>query len=407
MSALTKDKLKELSSIHGTNAVSIFIPTHVKGMEVNEGHDSILLKNHYQDIKNHIKDAKNIPENEVIEYLEPINKLVQDGMFWRHQSQGLAVFLADDYFEYFKLPYSVDEYSIVGNGFHLMPLIPHFSDDDLYYILNVSLNKVSLLEATQYSVKEVELDDELKKGINEVYKEYDFEKGVMNQSSTQGAGNPGPGTVPKGGGGPNPSGNKGGATWHGHGGSNDNDHLVEEYFRNVEEKLSDYIPNERVPVILVAVERLHPHFRDVNNSFNLFEEGITGNYEDEKPEVLHEKSQSVIRPHQDKMMNRWLEEYRELVGTGKASYSIDDIAPAAIDGRINALFVAKGTEKWGYISREDNSVELHSPRRENDLDLVSKAAVETVLNGGHTYFVEKDHLPEKTDNAEMAAIFRW
>ncbi|MFP4090351.1 MAG: hypothetical protein ACLFT3_08590, partial [Cyclobacteriaceae bacterium] len=326
MSVLTKDKLEQLAAFQGTNAVSIYIPTHVKGKEVNEGHDSILLKNHYQKVKNHIKDVKNIPENEVITYLAPIKKLIEDGQFWRHQSSGLAVFLGEDHFEYFKLPYKVDEYSLVSNSFHLLPLMPHFSDDDLYYILNISLNKVRLLEATHYHVKEVELDEELKKGISEVYKAYDFEKGILNQSSTQGGGYPGPGTVPKGGGGPNPSGNMGGATWHGHGGSNDNDHLVEEYFRNVQDKLRDYIPNDRVPVVLMAVDRLHPIFKRTNSYYNIYEEGITGNYEDEKPKELHQKSQDLIRPHQEEQMKQWLEQYQELAGTGKASYSIDDIA---------------------------------------------------------------------------------
>lgn len=408
MSVLTKEKLEQLATFQGTNCVSIYIPTHRRGKEVNERHDHILLKNHYQEAKNHIKDSKNIPENEVKSYLQPIHQLIEDTEFWRYQEHGLAVFLGNDFFEFFKLPYPVDEYSLVSNSFQLDQLIPLFSGDDLYYILAVSQNKVRLLEATRDSVKEIDTGDTLQQGIIEVYKYYDFEKGFKSQSSSQGGGYPGPGTVPKGGGGPNPSGNRGGATFHGHGDSpSDNDHLIKEYFRNLNEGLSHFIRNDKTPVVLAAVDYLHPIFKDAAKSFNIYEKGIVGNYERSHPNELHEKSLEILMPYWDEQIQQLRDKYQEMAGTGKASYQIDDIAPAALDGRIDTLFVVKGTHKWGVINREDNSVTLHDEKRENDKDLVSKAAIDTILNGGQAYYVDREQLPEDVEDAELAAVFRW
>jgi hypothetical protein len=410
MNTLTKDDLQKLSKHQGNQCVSIYMPTHRKGKEVNEMKDARVLKNHYQDIKNELKDTKDIPENEALAYLKPINDLMEDRELWRHQTEGLAIFLSDDFFAYYHLPYPVEEYSNLSSSFYLMPLVSIFSDDDRYYLLSFSLNGVRLMEATRHNIRELEGGSIMKKGIEEIYKQYDFEKGMMNQSSSQGGGYPGPGTVPKGGGGPNPSGNKGGASFHGHGGAtddNDNDQLVVEYFQNVEDELKERIPNEQVPLILVGVDRLHPIFRDSVKSFNIYEEGINGNYEQAEVKDLHRMANELIEPHLSSLRHKQQDTYRELAGTGKASYDINDIAPAAIDGRIDTLFVVKGSHKWGTIDRADNSVQLKAHTDPGVQDLVSKAAVETVLNGGHTFFVEKEHLPENVDEAEMAAVFRW
>ena len=410
MDMLNKEDLQRLDDFQANHCVSIYIPTHRKGKEVNEQRDARLLKNHYQDIKNQLKHEYDIPENEAIAYLEPIEKLINDREFWRHQTEGLAVFLGDDFFRYFHLPYPVEEFSSLSSSFYLMPLVSVFSDDDRYYLLSLSLNGVRLMEATRHNIREVEGGTVMKKGIEEIYKEYDFEKGMMNQSSSQGGGYPGPGTVPKGGGGPNPSGNKGGATFHGHGAGtdgNDNDQLVVEYFQNVEDELKDLIPNDKVPVILAGVDRLHPIFKDTVKSFNIYENGIVGNYEQAQPKELHQKANEIIEPHLSSLRQKQTEMYRELAGTGKASYDISDIAPAAVDGRIDTLFVVKGAHKWGIIDRSDNSVNLRDKNDAGVQDLISKAAVETVLNGGHTFFVDKEHLPENVDDAEMAAVFRW
>ena len=185
MNTLTKDKLQNLSDFSGSDCVSIYIPTHRKGKEVHELKDSRVLKNHYQDIKNKLKDNKGIPENEAIAYLEPVYKLILDREFWHHQTEGIAIFLGDNFFEYFHLPYHVEEYSSLENSFYLMPLVSVFSDDNRYFILSLGLNKTRLMEATRYHIHEIEGGPMMKKGIDEIYKLYDFGKGTSNQSSSQ------------------------------------------------------------------------------------------------------------------------------------------------------------------------------------------------------------------------------
>jgi len=396
MNTLTKDKLQNLSDFSGSACVSIFIPTHRKGKEVHELKDSRVLKNHYQDIKNTLKDNKGIPENEAIAYLEPVHKLILDREFWHHQTEGLAIFLGDNFFEYFHLPYHVDEYSSLENSFFLMPLVSVFSDDNRYFILSLGLNKTRLMEATRYHIHEIEGGPMMKKGIDEIYKLYDFGKGTSNQSSSQ------HGSEQR------SSGNQGGASFHGQGNPNDDDkQFITEYFQNVEEELKERITDREIPILLAGVDRLHPIFRDNSNSFKIFEKGIVGNHEQTDIDRFHKMANEMMEPHLASLRHRQSELYQELAGTGIASYNINEIAPAAIDGRIDTLFVVKGAHQYGVIDPSDHSVDKKTRMTPGSHDLVSKAAVETVLNSGHTFFVDKDHLPENVDDAEMAAVFRW
>ena len=396
MNTLTKEKLQNLSDFKGSDCVSIYIPTHRKGKEVNEMKDRRVLKNHYQDIKSSLKDRKGVPENEAIAYLEPINKLIQDREFWHHQTESLAVFLADNFIEYYHLPYQVNEYSTLEKSFYLMPLVSLFSDDNCYYLLSLGLNRTRLMEATRYHIREIEGGPIMKKGIDEIYHLYDFDKGIRNQSSSQHGGKQ------------RTAGNKGGATFHGQGNANDDDkQFIVEYFQNVEEELKDRIINRELPLLLVGVDRLHPIFRENVAAFKIFEKGIVGNYEQMGKDRLHQMANETVEPYLSSLRQQQHERYQELAGTGKASYNINDIAPAAIDGRIDTLFVVEGAHRYGVIDPSDKSVDTKMQTSAGAKDLVSKAAVETVLNSGHTFFVSKEHLPEKVDDAEMAAIFRW
>ncbi|MEK6480490.1 hypothetical protein WJR50_23305 [Catalinimonas sp. 4WD22] len=389
METVSKDKLQQLSDFQSTNCVSIYIPTHKKGKEVNELQDARLLKNHIQNIKNQLKNDKDVPENEAIKYLSPLSKLIDDTEFWHHQSHGLAVFLADDFFEYFRLPYTVNEFSLLSSSFHLEQLVPAYQQGEHYYVLAASLGKVRLFEASLHDIHEVNLPDTLPQGAENALSYYDFEKSLQQHSGSMLGGGKDP-------------------IYHGQGGEGGlNEAYVKEYFRHLEDSLDSVLKNKDIPVVLACVDYLHPIFKNASKSLKFTEQGLVGNYDEAKAGDVHQKSVEIFNPKQENIRKQLQEKYQELAGTGKTSYQIDDIAPAAVDGRIDTLFILKGTHKWGYINSEDNSVKLREENDANVQDLVSKAAVETVLNGGHTYFVEKENLPESVDNAEMAAVFRW
>nr|WKN36625.1 hypothetical protein K4G66_30135 [Tunicatimonas sp. TK19036] len=388
MKTMRKKDLQALADFKGVNCVSIYIPTHKKGKEVNEGADKILLKNHYQQMRQLLKN-KDISESEANRYLEPIQKLTEDADFWRHQEQGLAVFLGENYFKYIKLPYAAQEFSTLSTSFHLDQIVPLLDDDHPFYILAVSLNKIRLLEGNEQEISEVDIQDLVPEGMDDALSYYEFEKNLQYHS---GANRSEPGSP----------------IYHGQGGDGGSEQTyILEYFRRVNDVLDQIVLHKNRPVVLAGVDSLHAIYREANKSLKLADEGIKLNPDRESPTDLHQKATEVLKDYFAEDKQSEMSRYAALAGSGKASYDINEIAPAAVNGRIDALFVVEGTHKWGSINREDNSVQLHDNQQDNDHDLVSKAAVETVLHGGHTYVVKKEALPEEFVDAELAAIFRW
>lgn len=414
MEIFSKNEFEKLAGFEGENCVSIFIPTHRAGEEVTSGKDALLYKNQLQKVKRNLLD-RGMQESKVREYLDPAYKLHEDSGFWRKQLEGLAVFIGQDHFSYHRVPISFDEFCSVTTSFNLLPLVPLFSDDGLYYVLALSMDKVRLLEGTRHYIRELETDDTLQQGMIEVLKYYDFEDGVKNQSSTQGGGYLGSGgALPggtKGGGGVNPSGNRGGGTFHGQGDNkSDQDRpLIIEYFRNINEGLKKYIMSDKTPVVLVAVDYLHQMYEEASNgfNFNLMKKGVTGNPDQLQVKELHKKSWECVEGYFEHERKRSREAYQELAGTGRTSYDINEIVPAAINGRIDSLFVADGTHTWGRFNEDKQDVEIHEEFQYGDDDLIGKSAVSTILNSGHTFVVNPEDIPDKTVNAPMVAIMRY
>ena len=386
MKSLTKEQLQELAHFTGINCVSIYLPTHRRGKEVNEGQDAIVLKNHYQQIRSHI-EKKGFSESEANQYLQPIRNLIDDASFWRHQDQGLAVFLGNDFFKTIKLPYSVREFSWLSNSFDLGSLVPMTTPNRSFYVLGVSLNKVRLLEGDEHDIEEVNLPTRVPEGMSDALSYYDFEKTLQSHSG---------------------SGQGGAAVFHGQGGDGDKkDAYIEEYFRRVDETLSGLVRHQDCPVILAAVEEWHPVFREANTDIKVYSKGITGNPDDASPAALHQQAKDILKDYFNKDRQRDHERYAALAGSNQASFELEEVAPAALDGRIESVFVVEGAHRWGVIDRTDNSVDQQEQPSENAHDLISKIAVETILHGGRAYVVDKEHLPETIDDAEVAAVFRW
>ena len=102
---------------------------------------------------------------------------------------------------------------------------------------------------------------------------------------------------------------------------------------------------------------------------------------------------------------RRLSERRLLEVEGaKVASSLREIVPAAISGRISALFIDCHNSRWGRYDPANHSVVLHLQREPGDQDLVELAAVETMRNGGEVF----DLQPEERGAGKTAeALLRF
>ena len=255
MNALSQNELKTLMEKHQGLCISIFMPTFRTGVESQQ--NQIRFRNLLRSAEEKLLSA-GLRAQEVKELLEPAQALPGNVLFWRRQSDGLALFLCTDLFRYFCLPEAIQEFIVVADHFHISPLLPVLSGDKRFYILALSQKEVRLLEGTGQNFREIDLEA-VPKSLEEALQYDEIEKQVRFRT----------GSV---------SGGSGMAMVSGHGGVADDtkDNLLK-YFRMIDRGLHDLLKDERAPLILAGVEYLFPLYREVNTFPHLVEEGIPGN----------------------------------------------------------------------------------------------------------------------------------
>lgn len=387
MNTLSRDDLRTLMGKYEGLCVSIYMPTHRVGAGIQQ--DPIRLKNLLAEAEEHLL-TRGLRTPEVKELLEPAGRLLQDGLFWQRQSDGLALFLSSEAFRSYRLPFDFDELVVVTDRFHVKPLFPLLSGGQ-FYVLALSQNEVRLLQGTRYSVSEVDLEG-MPESLAETLRYNDPENRFQFHTSTRTPG--GKGERP--------------AIFHGHGvaSADDPKDYISRYFHQVDEGLQDLLRDEQAPLVLAGVDYLHPIYKEANTYPYLIDEGIEGNPEELRAEELHERAWAIVQPLFLTTQEEAAARYRQLAGAGseQASNDLKEVVPAAYHGRVETLFVAVGLQQWGTFDPETKTVRVHEEAEPGDEDLLDFATVQALLNSGTVYAVEPEKVP---DEAPLAALFRY
>ena len=379
MNVLTRNNLKLLMAVHKGPCVSVFMPMHRSGPETQQ--DPIRLKNLIREAEERLI-ARGLRTPEAKELLEPAERLLRDGLFRQHQSDGLAMFLSLGVFHYYPLPFVFKELVIVTDRFHIKPLLPLLSGDGRYFVLALSQNKIRLLQSTHYSVSELDVAD-VPENLAETLRDDDSWKDLHMHSALSG---------------------KGKLSAITHGDEVDSKENIRRYFRRIDRGLHELLRNERAPLVLAGVDYLHPIYKEVNSYPHLMDEGITGNPERLSAGELHELTWTIVKPYFQKAQQEAVNRYKEFASSGQASNRIRKIIPAAYHGRIELLFVIPYLQQWGTFDPGTDEIHLHKKEKTGDEDLLEFAAIQTLLNGGTVYMIGAEKMP---DTDPLAAVFRY
>jgi hypothetical protein len=171
----TRSDLATLLADPSPLAVSIFLPTHVRGSEVRQG--PILLKNLTTRAHDDLMTA-GISPADAEALLAPARALIDNYPFWQHQDHGLALFLGAGAARRYKVPIPLAEQVVVGPGFHIRPLLPILAADGAYRVLTITAGKVRLFEASRFAITEVE-NTGLPDNLGDELGEPDYENKVL------------------------------------------------------------------------------------------------------------------------------------------------------------------------------------------------------------------------------------
>ncbi len=380
MNELSKDELKLLIEKGKAPCLSIFMPTHRAGAEVQQ--NAIRLKNLLKEAEDRLLTGGRRPA-EVEKLLEPVQALVKNNPFWRQQSSGLAIFLCPDIFRTYRLPGDFQPSVVLAERFHVKPLLPLFNTEGRFYVLALSQKEVRLLECSRYGVKETRPEG-LPRNIDEVLKIDAASKRLRSRSSSSG------GTGPR-----------GSTSW------TDEVYTKESvlrYLQQVDKILRATLKDERDPLIVAGVDYVFSLYRDVNTCPSLAETAVIGNPDQLSAEELHAQAWPIAEPWFRKEQEEARVRYRQSIGTGLASNNLEEIVPAAHHGRVGYLFVEVGQEKWGTFNSQTGKAALHAGAKKGDEDLIDFAAIQTLGGGGKVYAIGRDAMP---DHEPVAALFRY
>jgi hypothetical protein len=383
MKPLSRAELEELMQPRDGACVSLFAPMVKAGPETQQ--NPIRFKNLLRQAQDALAE-RGLAEDEVRELLASATELIDDTPFWQHQSTGLAVFLSPGFFRYYRLPLEVRELAVVEDRFHLKPLLPLLSGDGRFYVLALSQNRARLLEATRHSVRELDLGD-LPTSLNAAVGYELEETHIQYHSGTRGTrGTSSP-------------------VYHGQGGGEDDVKLeIQKFFNLLDRGIASLVVDRDAPLVLAGVEFLFPLYRQVTSLPHVVEGGVPGNHDATSVDELLEKAWPLVEPYFTRAQDQAAGRFHELLGTGQASGQFDDVVTAAHDGRVETLFVALGTRRWGSFDEARRAVDLAEGNDPGTEDLVDFAALQTLRKGGQVFAVQPEQVPE---GGAVAAVYRY
>ena len=383
MNILSKGDLKVLlGKENGSRvSVSIYMATQRSGSSAQQ--NPIRLRNLLHDAEKQLVDH-GLGRTEAKRFLAPAARLPEDDLFWRHQSEGLAIFLSQEVFQAYHVPLDFKETVFVADRFHIKPLLPIFSGDGSFYILALSQNKIRLLQCSHYAAREIDLAGIAPLNLAETISHRETQRQESHHRGGSGSG-------------------RESTVFHGQNLGDEAKNNISRYFQQVNNGVHHQVLKEEdAPLILAGVDFLHPIYRTVNTYPHLFDKGINGNPEDLSPEELQKQAWGIIRPFFDEAHLEAVAEYKQQAGSGHTSNNIREIVPKAYHGGIKLLFVALGIQEWGTFDLKSNTIDLHEKVQPYDDDLLDFAAAYTIIHRGTVYAVKPEDVP---GSLTVAAVF--
>jgi release factor family 7 len=388
MDLLNRTDLQELIEQTGEWCISLYMPVHPIGSEQQQ--NPIRLKNLLTRLKKDLSESgMRRPGIEAL--VQPAEQLLLDPDFWQHQSEGLAVFLSNNFSRTYRLPAKLEELLIIANNFHIKPLLPLLSTEGKFYILAINLNGIRLFLATKDTINEIELTG-MRTSMEEALWMDEPEKHLDLHSTGSSTGKGRAGGRP--------------AIFHGQGVGEDDKTNILRFFHYFDQDLSALLEDKSTLIIPAGVDYLLPLYREATTYNNLLEKELIGAPEKLPLKELHKRAWQIIEPIFRGRQQQAIQQFEELNGqqSDLAASDLDIVVKAASFGQVGTLFVPLGIQKWGRYDPENNKVlQEPEPRPENE-DLLDFAAIHTILNSGQVYAVQSEELP---GNGELAAILRY
>jgi hypothetical protein len=252
----TKSEIKLLRSYKGPIYISIYAQYITSSQPGNTSR--IQFKNLLKEARQ-LLSTDGLRNHEIDDVLQPATKLLDGEEFRLNYEHSLALFIGQDFFRYYRLPFDDIKPSVsIGKEFKIKPLLRLFKNNLPYYVLTLSYNGAQLLKGDNYNIKQSRKFPSMLKALN--IDELPNERQLHMVASIK----------------------EGRRSEKYHGQYNENEvnkDMLLNYFRQIDHKINTVIKNKKIPLIIAGVDYLLPLYRQVNTYIHILDDEIIGSIE--------------------------------------------------------------------------------------------------------------------------------
>ncbi len=381
---LTTTELQNLAGVREATLVSMYLPTHRKGAEVDQ--DRIRLKNHLAAADRELK-GRGVGDG-LNGSLESVRDALGNPRFWRHQSDGLGVLVGPDEVRMLHLDTPVQDLVYIGDRFCVRPLVSDVADEQRFFILTLSQKKIRLIACTQNSAREL-TEHDIPRSLRDAMG-YDYEQQAL-QFHTE-AQQTGPANMRA-------------AMFHGQGrGIDDQKAEVEQLYHRVDAALNGLLNDRSAPIVLASVDSEVVMYRSLSKYPNLLDEHLSGNPDHLSADELHASALPLVRERLDAAVKAHAERVAAVAHTSSVAKGIDAVLPAAASARVGSVLVAPGEPIWGRFEESSGRIERHQKPEAGDEDLLDLAISRALATGAEVIAASPEQIP---GDPTIAAALRF
>jgi hypothetical protein len=384
-----RDDVKSLLKPHRPPCISLYQSTHRTVPDVLQ--DPIRFKNLIERAAELVRGQ--YPALEAQDHTSRLRQLLDDEAFWKNRWDGLAVFSSPDRFDVFRLHQPVEELVVVGESFHLRPILRSVQSDEHFQVLCLSEREIKLWEGNRYALDEMDL-----KALN-IPRRLSDAMGVELDTPT-------PTTVSYAdAGGPYKRHGDPGVRYGNAARQTEQNIDTQRFFTIVDRAVYESVSaSSRIPLVLCGLPRHQALFRAVSHNPHLVETGVEKHPDSLDKHQLRQEAWKSLEPQFQKKLDALVDNYRVAAARGLASDDVAKTAEAISRGRVATLLIEADRCIPGRYDAEQGTIELVDAFRAGVDDVLDDLAEEALRRGAAVVVMPAHQMPTLTG---IAASFRF
>lgn len=269
-----------------------------------------------------------------------------------HPTKSYGFYFSEDLQGYLLLEQRPETFCIIGQTFHVRPVLEELFVNPEYMVVNISLYDIKVFRGDFHHI--------------EIYQQYDFDQLPKNFSDSRVYAPQYMGLVP---------------------------YKTILAIKTIAQRIKDLILYQSLPLIVTGLDEMKKiflrYFNETSGVISHFQEDF---YEKTCMEIL-EKCKNFRHAVMDHYSAQLKERLKRLMKSKKLISELPDIIKATTSGRVGHLVIPIEQKLWGKIDLETGDYVIHKKISKTSVDILNELAEEVIRQGGRIQFLGPHFFP--------------